>query len=214
VEYYDGVVNPTSSNEANMWLKLVASTNKYVAMRYLCADLLETSPGGTYSGNFHLTTAQMTANAEYIYWYLSQRGWIKSAVCGLLGNWQKESEINPGAWENWSSTHTSANSYGLAQWDDSTKITWWAPAHGYTTDSLIGQVERILAEGKGIAPPEQEWFDAPGYPVSFAQYKASTSTADYLAKVFCKNYERPKSQTTASLNERGDLATAWYAVLN
>jgi hypothetical protein len=221
VSYYDDPVTPLSSdNKQNMWLKLVDSSNKYVAMRYLSANLLETSPGGTYSGNFHLTKEQTAANADYIYWYLSQRGWTKHAVCGLLGNFEAESEINPGVWENWSSSHTSANSYGLAQWDPSTKLSYWAPAHGYTADSLTGQLERIIVEGKsGVADPEKQWFGSSDSSMSYAQYIVSTQSAGQLARNFCTNYERPNAMSVGgtakedTLNNRATKANAWYSKL-
>ncbi|OQB14539.1 MAG: Phage Mu protein F like protein [Firmicutes bacterium ADurb.Bin193] len=49
--------------------------------------------------NNRLSPEEQVANAEYIYDYLSKKGWTKEAICGLLGNIEYESHFNPGAWE-------------------------------------------------------------------------------------------------------------------
>lgn len=51
------------------------------------------------SGIGALTDAQKKANAQYIYKYLSDKGWSLNAICGLLGNLEKESGINPAEWQ-------------------------------------------------------------------------------------------------------------------
>jgi hypothetical protein len=213
VEYYDGVVNPTSSNEANMWLKLVASTNKYVAMRYLSAHVLEASPPGIITENRALNASEMQTNAQYIKNYLCARGWTKQAACGVLGNLESESTINPGRHQ------TNGVGFGLCQWDPPTKITYWAPAHGYTVDSIDGQLERLIVEGKGVTAPEKEWLPSSDYSTTYAQFIVSTSSAGVLARIFCLNYERPASTSTNTpakentLNDRATKANAWFNLL-
>lgn len=64
------------------------------------AIILRTGLFGTYWGNTYdssntLTMEQMKANANYIYRYLSSKGWTINAISGLLGNMQSESAINP-----------------------------------------------------------------------------------------------------------------------
>lgn len=51
---------------------------------------------GVTSGNFYLNMPQMTENAKHIMSYLLDKGWTKNAICGMLGNMQTESTINPG----------------------------------------------------------------------------------------------------------------------
>lgn len=51
--------------------------------------------GNTYNSSNALTTAQMQLNATYIWNALSSQGWTLNAVCGMLGNMQSESSINP-----------------------------------------------------------------------------------------------------------------------
>lgn len=49
-----------------------------------------------YVSNTTLTQAEMKVNAQYILDYLRDCGWTKNAVCGMLGNLEVESYINPG----------------------------------------------------------------------------------------------------------------------
>lgn len=53
----------------------------------------------TYSGDVQLTKSQMKVNAQYILDYLKKKGLTKNAVCGMLGNMETESFINPGLWQ-------------------------------------------------------------------------------------------------------------------
>ena len=66
---------------------------------------------------FGLNKQQQEANAEYIYNYLSNEGWSINAICGLLGNIQQESQMNPGAWQiGFEDNKSSSNcGYGLIQ---------------------------------------------------------------------------------------------------
>lgn len=51
--------------------------------------------GNTYNSSNTLTMTQMEINATYIWSALSQAGWTLNSVCGMLGNMQSESAINP-----------------------------------------------------------------------------------------------------------------------
>ena len=67
--------------------------------------------GGSHGGE--LSQKEKEANARYIYDYLTAQGWTKNAIAGLLGNIQKESVMNPGAWEEYNNVVLG---YGLVQW--------------------------------------------------------------------------------------------------
>ena len=68
-----------------------------------------------------LGDAQKETNAKFIYNYLKGKGWTKGAICGLLGNVEQESKMNPGAWQSASKITTSTkgdgSGFGLFQWD-------------------------------------------------------------------------------------------------
>ena len=50
-------------------------------------------------GNKYLTEAQMQGNALEVYRYFAENGWSLNAIGGILGNMEKESNINPGLWQ-------------------------------------------------------------------------------------------------------------------
>ena len=56
--------------------------------------------GNTFDSSNALSLEQMKINATYIWNSLSQKGWTKNAVAGMLGNMQSESSINPGRWQS------------------------------------------------------------------------------------------------------------------
>lgn len=53
--------------------------------------------GNTYDSSTVLSMAQMQINATYIYSALTTYGWTLNSICGMLGNMQSESSINPRA---------------------------------------------------------------------------------------------------------------------
>jgi hypothetical protein len=95
----------------------------------------------------HLTDAEMTVNANYIYSYLSKPeiGWSKNAIAAILGNMQSESSINPARWQSDNIGNTSGG-YGLVQWTPATKFLDWCTARGYDRLSMDSALKRILEE--------------------------------------------------------------------
>ena len=157
------------------------------------------------SKNAFLTEEEMTVNARYIYGYLTSRGWSPNAVCGMLGNMETESSINPGIWQNLDAGNTSLG-YGLVQWTPSTKYTSWCSARGLepsAMDSALARIEWELENG-------EQYYPTDAYPLSFAEFKVSTESASYLAQAFLRNYERPADQTQPA---RSTQATKWYELL-
>ena len=67
-----------------------------------------------------LNMTEMKINANIIREILMVNGdWTINAVCGVLGNLEAESTINPGRWENDIVNNYQAG-FGLAQWTPST----------------------------------------------------------------------------------------------
>lgn len=157
------------------------------------------------SKNAFLTEAEMTVNARYIYDYLTSRGWSPTAVCGMLGNMETESTINPGIWQNLDAGNTSLG-FGLVQWTPSTKYTSWCSARGLEPSSMVSALARIEWE---LANGEQ-YYPTDAYPLSFAEFKVSNKSASYLAQAFLLNYERPADQTQPA---RSTQAEKWYEFL-
>lgn len=51
--------------------------------------------GNTFDSSNTMDLEKMQVNATYLYGYLTQEGWTVNAICGMLGNMQSESAINP-----------------------------------------------------------------------------------------------------------------------
>ena len=157
------------------------------------------------SKNAFLSESEMTVNARYIYSYLTSRGWSPTAVCGMLGNMETESTINPGIWQNLDAGNTSLG-YGLVQWTPSTKYTSWCSERGFEPshmDSALKRIEWELLNG-------EQYYATDAYPLSFLAFKTSSQSASYLAQAFLINYERPADQTQPA---RSTQAEKWYNLL-
>lgn len=157
------------------------------------------------TGNRYLTQSEMETNATHIWNYLGSRGWSKNAVAGMLGNMQSESTINPGIWEGLNAG--VGPGYGLVQWTPFTKYTEWCTAKGIeksSMDSALMRIEYELANGL-------QYYATDDYPLSFAEFKTSTASPEYLAMAFLNNYERPADPIQP---QRATQARAWYDFLD
>lgn len=155
-----------------------------------------------YIGNYFLNMDEMRVNAEYILAFLSQRGWTRNAVCGMLGNMQSESTINPGIWQSLDFGNTSGG-FGLVQWTPASKYLDWASLNGYVYHDMDANLNRILYE---VENNIQYYNDNQ----SFAQFTHSLASAYDLAVDFLHHYERPAEYHDV---QRGTQAVYWYDVL-
>lgn len=158
------------------------------------------------SVNRYLTVQEMTTNAQYIMDKLITDGWTKNAVAGMLGNMETESTINPGIWQNLDAGNTALG-FGLVQWTPATKYITWANENNYAINDIDGQLARLQYEiDNGL-----QWIPTTEYPMSFAEFKISSQTPEYLAQVFLKNYERPQNQNQPN---RSTQARYWFDTLD
>jgi hypothetical protein len=161
------------------------------------------------SKNNYLTMSEMTENAEYILGYLLNQGWTRNAVCGLLGNLQTESNINPGIWQGLDSYDDNpyitvqGQGYGLVQWTPFNKYTVWARDNGLDYKSIDSQLKRIMYEVSN----NLQWFGGYSSTMTFQQFTQSTETPEYLAEVFIKTYEHPADPDQPI---RGTQARYWW----
>lgn len=211
-QFQEGTLIPIYSCATSGWYETRwpadGSNIGYVMSQYVDLNGGSSGSDSWYSSNSYLSTSQMTVNAQYILNYLRNRGWTKNAVCGMLGNMQVESTINPGIWEGLSSGNMSKG-YGLVQWTPATKYTNWADSLGYTWGDMNAQLQRIIYEVTATGNDKQ-WYSTDDYPMSFAQFIVSTDTPYNLACAFVCNYERPRNPNKSL---RGDNATDWYNTL-
>jgi hypothetical protein len=156
----------------------------------------------TYSENRFLSMEEMTVNAQYIMDYLYSRGWTKNSICGMLGNMQTESTINPGIWQNLDEGNTSLG-FGLVQWTPATKYLEWCTARGYVPTLMTSNLKRILEE----VATDTQWINS---NMTFEEFTHSTDTPYNLGLLFLSSYERPADPTQP---QRGTQAEYWYSVL-
>lgn len=164
---------------------------------------------GCYTGNDYLSLEQMQVNAKYIYDYYIAKGWTANAICGMLGNMQRESTINPGIWQNLDQYQNSENGYGLVQWTPAKTYLDWCFENSLESILMSSNLARINYElQQDIENPNSlQWISTVHYPMSFEQFTKSSLRPDTLASVFMENYER--AGVSAEL-ERGTNANYWY----
>ena len=147
----------------------------------------------------------MCNNAEIVYvTMVYEYGWTPEAVCGMLGNLQRESTINPAIWEGLVVADSSG--FGLVQWTPSTNYTNWADRMGVDINNGSLQLFWIATQTTTYG----QWIETDEYPVSFEAFYTSTASPEYLASVFLKNFERAGVEAES---ERQDNARMWYDYL-
>jgi hypothetical protein len=180
-----------------------------------------------------LTKAQQQENALYIYNYLAKQGWSKNAICALLGNIQQESQMNPGAWQNWHETG-EGDGYGLVQWTPAEeKFLKWMGFTGADKADLADQM--AINDTKNFIDKQLEFLllnmnlidGEPGYggewiPTDTRYYSPYKMTAsDFiksnndiseLTRVFHASFERSGDEWD-DIQKRCGYAKYWYNYL-
>jgi hypothetical protein len=149
-----------------------------------------------------LTMEEMTVNAQYILDYLTGKGWTKNAVCGILGNMQSESTINPARWQS-DVIGNMSSGFGLVQWTPASKYIDWANANSYPYREMDSNLKRIEYEVSNNI----QWIDS---DMTFLEFSQSTDTAYNLGMKFISAYERPAEPNQPA---RGAQAQNWYDTL-
>lgn len=148
-----------------------------------------------------LTESERQNNAREVYNYFSDKGATLESICGLLGNMQAESALNPG---NKQGASTSLG-WGLIQWTPSTVLTNWCKKYKYNWYDGSAQCYRIWCEGtkeKGASG----WWETTSYPYSWSEFLALTSVSE-ATKAYL--YERERAGVEA-LEKRLQYANEWY----
>ncbi len=177
-----------------------------------------------------LTAEQQEANALYIYQQLTERGWSKQAIAGLLGNIQQESHLNPGVWQVQNNTRLG---YGLVQWDDGADFLNWQEGVVKNRPISIAEVNQLAVDDPTTLIDMQleyliwssntdthnlarRWFPTFGYgspyKITYESYINSTADVAELTLVFHASYERSSDNITRLYN-RIAYAEKWYQFL-
>ena len=137
-----------------------------------------------------LSESESLQNAQLVANHLIPQGWTKESVSALCGNMRHESSINPDMYEygyNWSEDR----GYGLVQWTPRSKYWNWAESRNLPPRNGDSQLDRIDYE----VEQNIQWISTPNYPETYAQFRASTKSMDYLVPAFTWNYERPNAES-------------------
>ena len=184
--------------------------------------------------SYNVSIDEMKPNAQYIYSYLSDKGWTLNAIAGMLGNMQVESKMSPWSWQgaiegsiiNEDGTHSlntavlagKSPGYGLVQWTPYSKFIDWCISKELDYWDIDSQLQRITWEvEKG-----DQWGARPskGFDLSFEEFITSTKDSSWLAEAFAFCYERPGSSTgteaqqNALRAERSANGEFWYNYLS
>lgn len=174
------------------------------------------------SGAYARNSDEAKDNARMIYSILASRGWTLNAVCGVLGNIGAESGYNPWRWQSdkiGASTGSpwTNKGYGLTQFTPASKYIDSAAAKavpGYApnfSDKSGGQSDGYAQ--MVFLDEHADYYATGAYPMSYAEYKASTDDPGELAVVWLYNYERP-GDPGATEDARRENGTYWYEVLS
>lgn len=155
-------------------------------------------------------------NAIMIYSVLSAKGWTLNAIAGVIGNMVVESGLNPWRWENDNIlSQYGTSGYGLFQFTPATKYiqdprAQALPDYAPNTTDLVGNPNDGTAQLQFV-DAYADYLPTNAFPMSYADFKQSLRTPEYLAEVWVYNYERPLSP---DVTERKRQARYWYNYLS
>lgn len=177
------------------------------------------------TGAYARDSVESFNNAVMIYSKLLNIGWEHNAICALLGNFEGESGYNPWRWESdnlLSSTDTetiatsTTHGYGLAQFTPSGKYILSPVAQAYTTYAPnFSDVQGNPNDGDAqitFIDEHADYYPTSAYPLSYAEFKQSNNTVEYLTEAWVYNYERP-ADPSQSLPQRKEAALYWDETL-
>lgn len=153
-------------------------------------------------------TDALHQHAQQVYTYLNKKGLSDAAICGILGNFQHESNINPTQWQigmpqTWSMN--SSTGYGIAQFTPAGKIKAYADKVGKAVSDINVQLDYIWSQVTATG-------GFYGGSKSFKQFAHDTDPK-VAALDFLQGYEMHSASTDA-LADRQKNAETWWAIYN
>lgn len=149
-----------------------------------------------------ITQAEQENNATEFYNYFINYGCTLESICGMLGNIQAESSLNPGNKQ----TASSSSGWGLIQWTPSTVLVDWCRSRNFLWYDGAIQCYVIECEGEGKEGCAGRFFANSGYNYSWTEFTQLTNVAE-ATKAYMFERERPSSTDPTA---RIDYANAWY----
>ena len=163
-------------------------------MSYRMSDKFWTTSDG--QSQYGLTQAEKDENASRVYTFFTKQGWTKEAICGMLGNMDVESRMNPRA------ASQGADTYGLVQWHPASKLTNWAISENLDWELGVTQCKRIAYEEY----LNLQWAAWSTYTFSYWA-REMVESVENMAQIFMTHYEVADPGT---LEERQEWALYYY----
>lgn len=151
----------------------------------------------------YLTKAQMENNAVEFNAYFTGKYTLES-ICGMLGNVQRESTLNPALKER----ESVSSGWGLIQWTPSSNLTDYANAQG--KDWKDGNLQCQLINAEVLEGYGRQWIPTKSYPYSGLEFSQLTDVEEAV-KAYC--FERERAGVVA-LDERIQNGKNWYEYLS
>lgn len=157
-----------------------------------------------------LSEPESLHNAQLVANHFTGTDWTRNSLSAMLGNMRHESSVNPNMYEygyDWSANR----GFGLVQWTPRSKYWDWATARGLEPRNGNSQLARIDYEVLNNI----QYIPTSSYPETFAEFRTSKKSLDYLTNAFCWNYERPNRQAgEESMSSRIAFANRCYNELD
>lgn len=142
-------------------------------------------------------------NAREFFNYFFDKGLTVESICGMLGNVQRESQLNSGNKQ----TASDSSGWGLIQWTPARVLTAWCRKYNYAWYDGSAQCERIWAEGTGTRGASGYFIPTSSYPYSWNEFCQLTDVEE-ATKAYL--YERERAGDEA-LDLRISYANWWYS---
>ena len=152
-----------------------------------------------------LTESQIRDNATAFMMYFTARGFTTESICGMLGNIQVESGLNPGQHQK------GGSGLGLIQWTPSTILTNWCDTMGLAWYDGDVQCRRIDAEGNKTDGAGGYWLNGMGedgvhYSYTWSEFATLTNVTTALYA-----YEAQRERAgSPDMVKRLQYAMQWY----
>lgn len=135
--------------------------------------------------------------------------WGINAIAAVAGNFDGESNLNPGIWQNLDVGNLSGG-LGLGQWTPATKLLNWAAEEGITWENGDNQC-RFLHENAG------QWHSSSTIspstpPVTWEEFQKSSESVETLTRWFYGYWEDPGTKDP-TLPHRIEKAAYYYELL-
>ena len=141
-----------------------------------------------------------------IYTFFKGKGWSKNAICGLIGNMDVESSLNPNYYRSEPENNdVNFGRYGLIQYKPFAELKEWAGYNGLDYKTVNAQCLRI--EYDYLA---NMYYRVKKCKLTFGQYIKSNKSPEELAECLMYNYVRP---TFPRLDDVRNKASEWCKYL-